>query len=740
MLNLTSPNNEALTWSQVLLDWDAFPGVNFYDLALDTSPNFDSPELFEISKDYINTISSNNDTRHTISELLFGATYYWRVRARTLVDTSAWNTRQFSTRNMLNLTSPNNEALTWSQVLLDWDAFPGVNFYDLALDTSPNFDSPELFEISKDYINTISSNNDTRHTISELLFGATYYWRVRARTLVDTSAWNTRQFSTRNMLNLTSPNNEALTWSQVLLDWDAFPGVNFYDLALDTSPNFDSPELFEISKDYINTISSNNDTRYTVSELLFGITYYWRVRARTLADTSAWNTRQFSTRSSIEIISPSQDALTWSQVKFDWNAYPNVTGYEFELDTVSSFSSPIKINVFKEYLGTNNNQADTEITIDTLLFGANYYWRVRAVNNSLLSEWDTRELTVRNQVELISPNQFAVNIPVNGTILNWQSFPAVDFYEFQLDTTPFFTSPYLMIEELPYLNASNNGMDTQKHSGVLLENTNYFWRVRAVRGLLVTEWTERQFTTNSCFIPYNIGFIQGEQFVCPNNIEIYEINDVAGALNYTWELPFGWSGLSNSNQIEVTPGALSGAIRVRANFTCGSSIFSSIQVEPIEVTPIIFWLNDSLQVNQNYDSYQWYNCQEETLVEGANNYYFIPEETGSYKVIAIKDDCTFESSCFFISTTSLASLDFSQKQRTKVYPNPSQGTFFIEGLPNLYTIQIVDMLGSVLKNISGNSTHSKNKPLSLELPQGVFMLAITDKTKNHTITKKIIVK
>ena len=72
--------------------------------------------------------------------------------------------------------------------------------------------------------------------------------------------------------------------------------------------------------------------------------------------------------------------------------------------------------------------------------------------------------------------------------------------------------------------------------------------------------------------------IAGNTAVCQGVSQTYSIAAVAGATSYTWTLPSGWSGSSNSTSITATAGAASGNISVTANNTCGSGAARTLSV------------------------------------------------------------------------------------------------------------------------------------------------------------------
>lgn len=71
-------------------------------------------------------------------------------------------------------------------------------------------------------------------------------------------------------------------------------------------------------------------------------------------------------------------------------------------------------------------------------------------------------------------------------------------------------------------------------------------------------------------MPAQPGSISGPTPVCQNTINNYNISPVSGATSYTWTLPSGWTGSSNTTSINATAGVNGGIIKVKANNACGS--------------------------------------------------------------------------------------------------------------------------------------------------------------------------
>jgi len=96
--------------------------------------------------------------------------------------------------------------------------------------------------------------------------------------------------------------------------------------------------------------------------------------------------------------------------------------------------------------------------------------------------------------------------------------------------------------------------------------------------------TTRILTVTVGAAPAQPGAITGNTSPCSGTHVNYSIAAVSGATSYTWVLPSGWSGSSTLTVIQTTVGTNSGYVKVKANSSCGSSSWDSVQVT-VGVTP-----------------------------------------------------------------------------------------------------------------------------------------------------------
>ena len=649
----SSPMDEGVVWTGLTFNWNSVISSEFYEIQIDTVDTFDSPEFQNDIEAYINSSSSNSDTEEYITDLLFGQTYYWRVRAWVMGDTSVWTSvRSIDTRDYVNLFGPSDEASTWTGVTFNWNTHLGVDFYELQLDTSVTFDSPEFQNDIEAYINSSSSNSDTDEYITDLLFGQTYYWKVRAINAVDTSEWSVvRTIETRDYVTLFTPVDLATSapLTGVYLNWNAHYGVDFYEVEWDTTNLFNSAILGYNIETYINTSSSNGDTDHFTGTLLDNQTYFWRVRAINAIDTSAWSNRIFSTGDIITIpetptlINPfNSETNVAIPVNFDWENALNANSYELNYSLDSDFSSFIS-----EAITPSN------FTAAGLLSGETYYWRVKSINGGFHSDWS-------------------------------------ETWHFTTDCAH-----------------SESTINVEECSSYTSPSGDYAWNETGVYSDVIPNMAG---CDSLITINLTINSNSGTEFI--------EVCD-----SYTW-----------INGVTYFESTTSPVHTLTNDAGCDSVVTLNLIITPaVDVSTTT--TGETITANLDGTSYQWLDCDNGySEIPGETNQSLTVSENGNYAV-RITDACVDTSECVLISTISIDEL--SPGNQTYVYPNPSFGNINVtlNELKNV-TIRITNLMGEMVfiaENI--------NQPIyTLELigPPGLYLIEIRSesKSKYHKLIKQ----
>jgi hypothetical protein len=132
--------------------------------------------------------------------------------------------------------------------------------------------------------------------------------------------------------------------------------------------------------------------------------------------------------------------------------------------------------------------AENSITVHDLLFGTNYYWRMRTKHSQDESQWSgARSFLTLFNVELDKPNNNSTDQDLDVE-LRWDKVVDNITYKIQIDDDMNFGSPIPLETEDIFINAE-----------LLTFGVPYYWRVRAVHAFDESDWPEPfKFTTACC--------------------------------------------------------------------------------------------------------------------------------------------------------------------------------------------------------------------------------------------------
>lgn len=366
---LTTPTDGATNQTPYLfLNWTAVPGAFSYKIEIDTNSGFSNPIKYTVTM-----------TAEYISNLLFSTTYYWRVKAIGISDSSDWTSAwSFTTISTTTITAPlNNSTGRYVKMPISWSAIAGATYYDWEVDSASTFDSPLYRQGS------VSSSYTSTYT-SQLFFGQSYYLRVRARHAYDTSAWSATVFvTTLDSFGLRRPNDnyDTLQMINTTFKWD-YAGAKYYHVGIATDSALTSPEIIFADSSDITAETTDTCMYAPASELYFGTVYYWSVRAFNIFDTTAWMPiRSIKTIDSVTIKTPANNSTSVSTLtSFTWAELEGIQNYVLQYDTSATFSNPTEENISS---GTLTFTPD-----DELLTYTTYYWRMKAQSSIDETNWN----------------------------------------------------------------------------------------------------------------------------------------------------------------------------------------------------------------------------------------------------------------------------------------------------------------------------------------------------------------
>ena len=211
--------------------------------------------------------------------------------------------------------------------------------------------------------------------VGPLAVSTQFFWRVRGENDGGPGPWSdTRNFVTSpanpSGVTLLDPIDGA---TQVIdspsLRWRAVPAASGYWIQLTTDSAFSGVPLLEDS--------TLIDTSKQVMSLEGGMTYFWRLSARTAGAFGPFSlpwkfTTALGAPAELELLTPADNAtIGYDTIYFRWRrGSPSVETYWFELGFDPGFAFRI----------VDSTLTDTTTTVSGLQGGRTFYWRARARN------------------------------------------------------------------------------------------------------------------------------------------------------------------------------------------------------------------------------------------------------------------------------------------------------------------------------------------------------------------------
>ncbi len=391
---LATPTNGALNQPITLtLGWNPSASATTYRLQVSMSSAF-STTAFD---DSTITMASKQ-----VGPLVNNATYYWRVKAKNAGGSSAWSSVWSFTTIVTAPSAPmlalpaNSSTGVSTSLTLSWNVSRGATSYRLQVYTGLAITVVDQSGIA-----------DTSYTVSGLANNTTYFWRVSAMNVGGTSNWsNSWSFTTILATpTLVTPSDSTVNQPiNLTLQWNPSAGAIWYRLQISTSPAFITTTFDD---------STITTTSREVGPLVNNTTYYWRVKARNLANMSAWSSVWNFTTIIIatpKLASPSNGSVNEPIVlTLSWNPATGAEAYRLQVSTDSAFT----MTIFDDSTITA-----TRKQIGPLTIGTTFYWRVNAKNAVATSPY--------SEVWSFTTSEITWSLQTSGTTRDLHSVYFVD--------------------------------------------------------------------------------------------------------------------------------------------------------------------------------------------------------------------------------------------------------------------------------------------------------------------------
>lgn len=379
--------------STTTISWthfDAFnPGDGPYEFILDAD---NTPLNGGSDYEYQSGITGTSATLTTV--LTNGTLYYWHVRD---TDTDGpgpngagpWNTYSFTVELFgPSLTAPIN-GVTGVSILptFTWAASPGASSYRIYLDNASTFSSPIFVDTLATTSRSLTELDVDMWPDLPLKNDSLYYWKVSA---VDgggneyfSSTYHFTAYKDFNVILSWPTDSVSLQPASITFGWYTLTFINSlkFDLQLAMQDTLPTPTDWASATTYANI----TETTKTVTNLVGGQTYFWRVVAKNTAGDivkySAVNTL-FTTGGSAVTIYPSWPVDSVKVYDLTPTAYWYLadvsTGFKFQLAYSKINDGSPYDNVDVAFYPATLSGGTTDFFADFPTLDANtyYYWQV----------------------------------------------------------------------------------------------------------------------------------------------------------------------------------------------------------------------------------------------------------------------------------------------------------------------------------------------------------------------------
>jgi hypothetical protein len=440
-------------------------------LQADTSINFSSPALIE------RTLPPRT-VRDTLTNLLFGKTYYTRIRAKFDTTYSQWSVVQTDkvTKDLGFYVPANHQVIQSLTAQFGWNTIQGANSQlQLAGDSG-------FTQLLKD---TMLVESGYYKYPAELKFRTKYYARIRCMHAKDTTAWVKVDFTTYGgKISLGQPFSNGVNYA-VRPSFQFYPETwaTHYVLEIDTGKIFPLTHSSHYIK--IDSFTFGSFFPHADTSLKYNQDYVWRMYALKGTDTTdTSDARTFKTAAMPLLYFPPDGAIGWGTATNGLiSGIDGSTFVQWELDTSKQFNSPEYATGIDVHKADSFDLSHIELHFPSdRLFKSTYYWRARCINPVDTGKWTSPFwFSTTTDLVLTAPVNGSQYLPINQT-LKWSiQGSSEDYrYQYQLATSNNFTG--VPIVTLPAESFAQADVTCNFA-------TRYYWRVRATHSRDTSGWS-----------------------------------------------------------------------------------------------------------------------------------------------------------------------------------------------------------------------------------------------------------
>lgn len=203
---------------------------------------------------------------------------------------------------------------------------------------------------------------------------------------------------------------------------------------------------------------------------------------------------------------------------------------------------------------------------------------------------------------------------------------------------------------------------------------------------------------------------------------------------YLWSPVTGLNKPNISNPF-ATPHATTTYTVTASNGLCTGSSTVTVWVNPLAYADFTYQGNTFINTSGGADSYFWEFGDGDTSTLFSPNHFYA---SGVFRTMLVAgNSCNTDTSIQIITSTTTGIIEVMNEDSVLIYPNPNNGSFYLQISTGFAEIKLMDSFGRVLYEQIIEGTTGKHNISIFDTAKGIYSLTVN--SNKGIITKKIIV-